>query len=107
MEIWLDDERNPTCINIQKKFGANGCEVWVKTSHEAIELIKTGCVEKISLDHDLGSVENGTGMDVAKFIEEQAFHKKIPKIFVVVHSMNPIGRANMSRAIQNANRFWE
>lgn len=46
MNLWLDDVREP------HKFGCLGWE-WAKTAAEAIELLKTGKVEKASLDHDL------------------------------------------------------
>ena len=41
-------------------------EGWVRVywPHEAIELLKTGTVEEISLDHDLGDDDKGTGYDV-------------------------------------------
>ena len=47
-------------------------EGWVRVywPHEAIELLKTGAVEEISLDHDLGDDDNGTGYDVVTWIEE-------------------------------------
>ena len=37
---------------------------------EAIKLLKTGQVEEISLDHDLGDAERGTGYDVVLWIED-------------------------------------
>lgn len=35
---------------------------------EAIELLKSGEVRKLSLDHDLGDDERGTGYDVLLWI---------------------------------------
>jgi len=37
---------------------------------EAIKLLKTGQVEEINLDHDLGDDNRGTGYDVVLWIEE-------------------------------------
>ncbi|MDE1348062.1 cyclic-phosphate processing receiver domain-containing protein [Vibrio aestuarianus] len=37
---------------------------------EAIALLKQGTVTEISLDHDLGDDEHGTGYDVVLWIEE-------------------------------------
>ena len=37
---------------------------------EAIRLLETGAVDEISLDHDLGDDERGTGYDVVRWIEE-------------------------------------
>lgn len=100
--VWLDDERPMK----------DGYNVHVKTAQEAIELIKTGLVERISLDHDLGADVNGTGYDVAKFIEEGAYlysqndSNGIPPIKVSLHSQNPVGRKQMAEACQNAYKYW-
>ena len=59
MKVYLDDERETP-------------EGWVRVywPHEAIELLKTGKVEEISLDHDLGDDEKGTGYDVVTWVED-------------------------------------
>lgn len=96
MKVYLDDER-PTP------------EGWVRayTAPEAIELVRRGNVTEISLDHDLGSEEAGTGYDVCLFVEkrlfEQAFDFDNPFIppVMVVHSANPVGRQRMESAIQS------
>ncbi len=38
---------------------------------EAIELLQTGQVTELSLDHDLGDDARGTGYDVVLWVEEQ------------------------------------
>lgn len=106
MKLWLDDERDPKNNIIKSMFGSNGDEVWCKTSQEAIDLLKSGNITSISLDHDLGPAIAGTGLDVAKWIEEKAYHKEILKLIWKIHSMNPIGRSNMENALKNADRFW-
>jgi len=86
--------------------------VGVKTAWEAIDLLKQGNVEEISLDHDLGDDKKfGTGYDVAKFIEEEAFKSKsgenaIPPLIIKTHSDNAVGVSNMKMAIKNAYKFW-
>jgi hypothetical protein len=106
ISIWLDDERDPNDHGIQEDFHSFPGMTWAKTATEAIELLKTGKVEYISFDHDLGSMQAGTGMDVAKWIEEQAFHGNIPKLSWTVHSYNPIGSKNIIRAMKKAEEFW-
>lgn len=106
MKLWLDDERDPRSDLIQSDFGAEGDEIWAKTAHVAINYLKQGNVTSISLDHDLGPVSAGTGMDVAKWIEEQAFHGLLPQLSWSIHSLNSVGRKNMERAMRNADRFW-
>src|SRR5439155_2676500 len=46
MKVWLDDRRSP--------YPDPDSWTWVRTPAEAIELLKTGEVTEISLDHDLG-----------------------------------------------------
>lgn len=96
MKIWLDDLRKPP-----EGF------VWINTAYEAINLIKSGVVEEISLDHDLGPGYNGmsTGYDVACFIEQYAQEGGKP-IKVSIHTDNPMGRKYMEMAINKANKFW-
>lgn len=55
----------------------------------------------LDLDHDLGEVENGynvhaqTGYDVCKWIVEN----QIPLVGFHIHSMNPVGAANMRQLL--------
>jgi hypothetical protein len=96
MRVWLDDERPmPSDFDIH-----------VRTADEAIELLKTGKVTFISLDHDLGDQGQATGYKVAKFIEEAAYHNSIPRLRVYFHTMNPVGKANMKAAIRQAYLYW-
>jgi hypothetical protein len=76
-----------------------------KTAWEAIDLLRTGQVEFISFDHDLGPVTAGTGYDVARWIENEAGTNpdfRVPDW--TVHSANPVGAANIQRAMLNADR---
>jgi len=61
-----------------------------------------GQVEKISLDHDLGErADVGDGYEVMRFIETQVHTNKLfvcPEI--VFHTDNPVGRKNMTLALQ-------
>ena len=98
MRVWLDDIREPP----------EGW-TWVKTAPECIELLKTGQVTHISLDHDLGTdhcVSPNNGYDVAKWIEEAAYNKSIPMISCRLHTQNAVGRKSMASALQNAYRYW-
>ena len=106
MKLWLDDERDPRDPYIQSEFGANGDEVWAKTAAVAINFLKMGNVTSISMDHDLGIASAGTGQDVANWIEEHAFNGMLPQLSWSIHSLNPVGRKNMSRALMRADRFW-
>jgi hypothetical protein len=90
MKVFLDDER-PTP------------EGWVRVywPHEAIALLKAGHVQEISLDHDLGNDERGTGYDVVTWIEEAVqLHGFVPPR-IKVHSANAPARQRMQAGIDS------
>lgn len=94
MKLFLDDER-PTPDGWERAY----------TAPEAIALLETGQVTHLSLDHDLGPEEAGTGYDVCKWVEQQVFERAfdfenpfIPPE-MTVHSANPVGRKRMEMAI--------
>jgi hypothetical protein len=94
MRVFLDDERTTP-------------DGWVRVywPSEAIILLETGAVDELSLDHDLGDDERGTGYDVVLWIEEAvALHGfKPPKI--KVHSANSSAREKMVAGIQAIERI--
>jgi hypothetical protein len=90
IRVYLDDER-PTP------------DGWVRVywPEQAIALLKTGGVEELSLDHDLGDDQRGTGYDVVLWIEEAVAVRcfKPPKMFV--HSANAPAREKMLAGIRS------
>lgn len=96
LKLWLDDSRPmPSDFDLH-----------VRTAKEAIEILKAQKVDFISLDHDLGLPETGTGHDVANWIEQMAFYGSIGRIDWQVHSANPSGRDNIISTMESAERFW-
>ncbi len=94
MRVYLDDER----------VTPNG---WIRTywPDEVIALLKTGNVRELSLDHDLGDDERGTGYDVVLWIEEAvALEGFIPPI-IHVHSANSSARDKMLSGIRSIERL--
>lgn len=94
MKVYLDDERKAP-------------DGWVRVywPDEAIELLKTGQVEEISLDHDLGDDECGTGYDVVLWIEEEvALHRFTPPI-IHVHTANSSARDKMLKGVRSIERL--
>jgi len=89
MKVYLDDERRTP----------NG---WrrVHWPEEAIELLKSGDVKEISLDHDLGDDEKGTGYDVVLWIEEAVFTRGFEPPKMRVHSANSSARFKMELGIK-------
>ncbi len=106
----LEDDENRV-----KKFKQNfiGCELFIThLTKQAIEWIGKEEFDYIFLDHDLEeshyltwqdpsiSHEN-TGLDVAKFLGENPELNQ--KAVVFIHSLNPCGSENMSKACSDRN----
>lgn len=96
MKVYLDDIRE----------APNG---WVRThsKEETIDLLKTGQVTDLSLDHDLGiESEVGTGYDVLDWIEKQvAYNGFKPPREMDSHSANPAAVLRMNQAIETIRRL--
>jgi hypothetical protein len=90
MKVYLDDERKTP-------------EGWKRVywPEEAIELLKTGAVTELSLDHDLGDDDHGTGYDVVLWIEEAAITQGFVPPKMKVHSANSSARHKMELGIAN------
>jgi len=94
MKVYLDDERMPP----------DGWKL-VRWPEEAIELLKSGIVEEISLDHDLGDDEHGTGYDVILWIEEAVATQGFTPPKISVHSANASARDKMNLGIRSIYRL--
>ena len=89
MRLYLDDERTPPV----------GWEL-ATTAAEAIKILQEQNITDVSLDHDLGFAENGTGYDVLLWIEEQvAFTEYIPPR-ISIHTANPSAYVKMKSAVE-------
>ena len=80
-----------------------------KTAPEAIELLKRGDVEEVSLDYDLGDYRDDlayTGRAVAAFIARGAHDGTLPRLTWHVHSNNADGCEIMRRMLDKADTFW-
>ncbi|WP_057262022.1 MULTISPECIES: cyclic-phosphate processing receiver domain-containing protein [unclassified Duganella] len=94
MRVFLDDERTTP-------------EGWVRVywPDEAIELLESGAVEELSLDHDLGDDERGTGYDVVLWIEEAVALRGFKPPKIAVHSANSSARDKMIAGILSLERL--
>lgn len=90
MRVYLDDERTTP-------------EAWVRAywPDEAIALLETGQVEELSLDHDLGDDERGTGYDVVLWVEEAVALRGFSPPRMSVHSANSSARQKMESGIRS------
>jgi hypothetical protein len=84
MKVYLDDER-PAPPGWVRAFWPN----------EVIALLKTGSVQELSLDHDLGDDARGTGYDVVLWIEEAVMLRGFQPPVIHVHSANSSARQKM------------
>lgn len=89
MKIYLDDERVAP-------------EGWTQARwpQEVIEALQLGGVTHVSLDHDLGDDDRGTGYDVLLWIEERVALHGFKPPSMKVHSANVSARVKMEAAIK-------
>jgi len=94
MKVFLDDERTTP-------------DGWVRVfwPEEAITLLCTGKVVELSLDHDLGDDEHGTGYDVVLWIEEAVALRGFDPPLIRVHSANSSAREKMEAGIAAIGRL--
>lgn len=94
MRVYLDDERTTP-------------EGWMRVfwPEEAITLLESGSVVEISLDHDLGDDERGTGYDVVLWIEEAVALRGFKPPRISVHSANSSARDKMVAGIRAIERM--
>jgi hypothetical protein len=88
MKVFLDDERP----------APPGWRL-VRWPEEAIELLRTGAVTELSLDHDLGDDARGTGYDVIVWIEVAVATRGFAPPAITVHSANTSARVRMELGI--------
>jgi len=91
MKLYLDDER-----------AAPEGWVQVRWPDEVIKLLQSGEVTHLSLDHDLGDDQRGTGYDVLLWVErEVVLRNYTPPEHIHVHSANPAAKQRMLAAIES------
>lgn len=96
MKVYLDDERQTP-------------EGWVRAywPQEVIDLLLTGQVTHLSLDHDLGEVGDRarTGYDVVLWIERAVVLEAFVPPEIFVHSANTSAALKMQAGIESIRRL--
>jgi hypothetical protein len=96
VKVWLDDRRPAP-------------EGWVRvrTPEEAIDLLRAGGVDELSLDHDLGvGARERTGHDVLLSLEREVAADRIrPPGAIRVHSGNGGAAGRMEQAVESIRRL--
>lgn len=90
LTVYLDDKR-PTPKGFVRAF-------WPDDVSQYIENLD---VTSLSLDHDLGDDERGTGNDVVCYVEEKVYFSDYIAPSIVVHSDNSSAKAKMMLGIKN------
>jgi hypothetical protein len=94
VKLYLDDERP-----------APQGWILVRWPSEAISLLESGEMTDLSLDHDLGDDERGTGYDVILWIEEAVATRGFSPPRIAVHSANSSARQKMELGIESIRRL--
>lgn len=95
INLYVDDVREPPNNDIYNW-------VVVRNYWDAIEVLEKeeGNIERLSLDHDLGS-GCPNGYEIAKWIEEKVYKEDyIPPKRLYCHSQNPVGKSNIKACYQ-------
>lgn len=102
--LFLDDERNPIDVT-WIRYPEEISWVVVRTYQEFIKAIEGSVYDIISFDHDLQDYEDSlrerTGYDCIKFLVEALMEgsllgEETYHPLVYFHTMNPVGKKNMS-----------
>ncbi len=98
MQVYLDDDLvyRPTPSG------------WVRTltAHETIELLKTGKVVEVSLDHDLGDeAVCGCGYDVINWIEQEVALNGFTPPLIRIHTANSSARSKMELGVRSIEKL--
>ena len=96
MKIYLDDERETP-------------DGWVRCywPDEVIAILQGEAVAEVSLDHDLGDDDRGTGYDVLLWIEEAVVTAGFVPPLLRVHSANTSARIKMEAAIRTIDQLHQ
>jgi hypothetical protein len=97
MKLYVDDERQAPSGWVRVTTASEAIETLERYFHEVME---------VSLDHDLGNPEAGTGYHVACWLESRAYADPkghMPEIHV--HSANPVGVTKIRQCIESIKRI--
>ena len=102
MKLWIDDVRPAPEGYVWRK-SVNATKQYIKEFERMYETFKLDKVEVIDIDHDAGEFiyDGGDYIKLLDWLEETG--RNYP---ICIHSMNPVGVANM-RAIIERNGWTE
>ena len=98
LTLVVDDERTFEEMPEQRDMRLPKYCIYARTSEQAINILRGMKIDVLWLDHDLG--EDDTSMKVVDHLRMDID----PNMVIYVHSMNPVGAANIVRALE---RFYD
>ncbi len=106
--LWLDDGRRPSDWDYADEETRDSSSwVWVETIDEAIQALKSGHYDHVSLDYSLESTDPGhCGTDLAKWILQEAEAGRLPRLSWSLHSGLSSGREEMRPYLKAADQSW-
>lgn len=97
MKIWLDDERS----------SPEGW-VWLTSVDFAILLLEQReDIEEISLDHDLGLINQLDGGTVLNYLERRFYELGVRPPLIHIHTQNPVAKIWMTKVANKLNAMRE
>ncbi len=90
MKLYVDDQR-PAPAG------------WIRATNleEAVSHLRTGNVEELSVDYDLGDSSFGTGLDVLDWLAGAVHRGEVKKPKLHAHSGSPLGRRRLELRIDD------
>lgn len=95
MKVFLDDLRTPP----------DNTWTLVRWPNDVIELLLTNEVTHLSLDHDLGNDDYGTGYDVIVWLEEAVYFDRVKAPIITIHSANSSARTKMLAGVEKIYQY--
>ncbi len=105
MRVFMDDERDHPSVE-RCGFSAEKWDVVCRESWRAIQLLQTGTVTFILLDHWMSSGDQN-GLDVATWIRDAAVAGTLPKLDWDIHTGDIDKKRAMFRVLREADKAWE
>ncbi|WP_324741422.1 cyclic-phosphate processing receiver domain-containing protein [Pseudomonas veronii] len=96
MKVYLDDQR-PAPVGWTRAYWPD----------EVIRLLRSRKVKVLSLDHDLGDDQRGTGYDVITWIEQEVALGRFTPPLILVHSANPVAAQRTRAGIESISKLLD
>lgn len=100
--IFIDDFRKPNKyvnVNINRVYQAYSYDDFISLLNKLYN--KYGVVDEVWFDHDLGPVEEGNGLDCAKYLVQFCMDHKMNLPEYHIQSANSVGKMNIDSYLKS------